>query len=154
MSAAGPGPAPPVIGAALPSDLPRLAALDQAAFEQAWPQRLLAAELLHDDGLALVARSTTQEPIAYVLFRRLPGEVELLRLATDPPHRRRGLARALVLAGLDRLRAAGACRCHLEVRVTNLPAIQLYEALGFSRTGTRRAYYPEGTDAALYARDL
>ena len=35
----------------------------------------------------------------------------------------------------------------LEVRVSNAPAIALYESLGFVRDGIRKNYYPGGEDA-------
>jgi len=42
----------------------------------------------------------------------------------------------------------------LEVRVSNVAAITLYERLGFSRTGTRRGYYDGTEDAVLMEKSL
>jgi len=77
---------------------------------------------------------------------------ELLRLAVDPAERCQGVASALVLAGLDRLRRAGTTRCYLEVRTNNFGAITFYRSLGFERTGRRPAYYRDGSDALVYSR--
>jgi [ribosomal protein S18]-alanine N-acetyltransferase len=146
--------APVAVVAATPDDLPSIVAIDRESFTQPWPPHLLAEELGGAGSLALVARAGDGPPLAYALIRLLPDEAELLRLATPPAHRRRGLARALVLGGLDRLRRLGTRRCHLEVRVENLAAIRLYESLGFRPAGARRGYYADGADAALYAIDL
>ena len=42
----------------------------------------------------------------------------------------------------------------LEVRVSNVAAIGLYESLGFESLGRRRAYYEDGEDALLFVKDL
>ncbi|CAB0634629.1 ribosomal-protein-alanine N-acetyltransferase [Corynebacterium diphtheriae] len=41
----------------------------------------------------------------------------------------------------------------LEVRTTNVPAIALYESLGFEHQGVRKNYYqPSGADAFVMVR--
>ncbi len=48
-----------------------------------------------------------------------------------PEHRGQGLGRALVLKNLAGFREAGLQRVYLEVTAENLPAVQLYDSLGF-----------------------
>lgn len=141
----------PVRGA----DLLRIAEIEQAAFADPWPAELVAIELVHPQAILLAASWTGMPVAGYAAFRHGAGEAELLRLAVDPEERRRGLARALVEAGLERLRQEGGIEvCHLEVRLDNLGAIALYEASGFAQSGRRRGYYRDGTDALLYAKSL
>jgi ribosomal-protein-alanine N-acetyltransferase len=90
----------------------------------------------------------------YACFRQGGGEAELLRVAVEPAARGRGLARRLVAAGLERLRAAGVTRCYLEVRSGNASALAVYDAMGFTPCGRRRAYYRDGSDALVLQRDL
>ncbi len=52
-------------------------------------------------------------------------------LAVHPDHRRRGVARSLLLEGVESARARGARRISLEVRAQNTPARKLYQELGF-----------------------
>lgn len=52
-------------------------------------------------------------------------------VCTHPDHRRRGLARALMLEGLYRLKALGATDAYLDTGDSN-PANSLYEAVGFT----------------------
>jgi ribosomal protein S18 acetylase RimI-like enzyme len=52
-------------------------------------------------------------------------------LAVHPEHRRKGVARRLLMAGLESARSKGAPRISLEVRADNVPARRLYSALGF-----------------------
>jgi ribosomal protein S18 acetylase RimI-like enzyme len=52
-------------------------------------------------------------------------------LAVHPDHRRRGVARRLLSAGVESARARGARRISLDVRAENVPARRLYQQLGF-----------------------
>lgn len=139
----------------LGADLLRLAEIEEASFADPWPVQLLAIELAHPQAVLLAASQRGAPAAGYASFRHGAGEAELLRLAVAPEERRRGLARALLEAGLERLRGVGGIEvCHLEVRVDNHGAIAVYEALGFQQTGRRRGYYRDGTDALLYAKSL
>jgi ribosomal protein S18 acetylase RimI-like enzyme len=55
----------------------------------------------------------------------------IFNVATHPDYRGRGLARRMVNAALDRIRARGGQRVLLDVRTDNVPAYQLYRHLGF-----------------------
>lgn len=59
------------------------------------------------------------------------GEVYVV--GVSPRWRGSGLGRALVVAGLQHLRSAGLGQAMLYVDADNLPAITLYESLGFTR---------------------
>lgn len=137
------------------ADLDAIVRLEAAAFKDAWPAEMLAGELSHPRSLLLVAaREEAAPPAGYAAFRHAAGEAELLRLAVLPEERRRGIARALVAEGIERLLAAGVQVCFLEVRADNGPAIALYERLGFARIGRRRGYYRDGSDALRFALEL
>lgn len=72
---------------------------------------------------------------------------ELVSLAVDPALRRRGLGRRLAFAVLDDLRRQGATSCRLQVRVSNLGAIDFYSRLGFRIVGLWQDYYSDGESA-------
>lgn len=134
-------------------DLDALVRLEDAGFRDPWPREMLECELTHPRAVLLVA-TREETPVGYAAFRQAADEAELLRLAVEPAERRRGVARALVTAGLDRLRQEDIQACFLEVRVDNEPAIQLYRALGFGVAGRRRSYYRDGMDAIVFALEL
>ena len=138
-----------------PEDVDALARLEEAAFRDWWPRDMLAHELTHPRALQFIAtRGEAETPVGYAAFRHAAGEAELLRLAVLPEERRRGIARALVAEGFIRLRRADVQICFLEVRMDNTPAIVLYENLGFTRTGRRKAYYQDGADALIYVAEI
>jgi [ribosomal protein S18]-alanine N-acetyltransferase len=116
---------------------------------------MLAAELTHSGSVVLVAGGgDAHPPTGYACFRLGAGEAELLRVAVAPASRGRGIARQLIAAGFEHLRAAGVASCFLEVRPANASALALYRALGFEPSGRRRAYYRDGSDALILRRDL
>jgi mycothiol synthase len=66
------------------------------------------------------------------------GEVYVV--GVDPGQRGTGLGRALTLAGLHHLRDLGLDQAMLYVDEDNVPAIRMYQALGFTRTRTDAMY--------------
>ena len=80
--------------------------------------------------------------VAYGVLMLAPGEAQLLNLSVVPDSRREGLGRALLLQFVDDAERLGAEQMFLEVRVSNAPAIKLYESEGFVPIARRVAYYP------------
>ena len=116
---------------------------------------MLAAELTPPGSVVLGAGGDDgRPPTGYACFRLGAGEAELLRVAVALDSRDRGIARQLIAAGFERLRAAGVASCFLEVRPANASALAVYRALGFESRGLRRAYYRDGSDALVLRRDL
>ena len=66
------------------------------------------------------------------------GEVYVV--GVDPAEQGSGLGRALTLAGLQHLRDLGVARAMLYVDEDNVPAIRMYEALGFTRATVDAMY--------------
>ncbi|SEK66767.1 ribosomal-protein-alanine N-acetyltransferase [Roseovarius azorensis] len=95
---------------------------------------------------------------AFALGRAIADEAELLTLATDPAHRRRGLARACLAAFETEARQRGARSAFLEVAADNAPALALYHAAGYAQTARRAAYYTRtcgsATDALILHKPL
>lgn len=95
---------------------------------------------------------------AFALGRAVAGEAELLMLATDPAHRRKGLARACLAAFEAEARARGAAMAFLEVAADNVAARALYAAAGWAERAQRPGYYSrsegQAADALIMARAL
>lgn len=87
--------------------------------------------------------------VGFLISRRMAEEAEVLNLAIEAEHRRRGLARAMLDAALEEARRAGARQAFLEVRASNTPAIAFYETAGFQVMRRRKDYYNEPQEDAL-----
>lgn len=126
-------------------DVAGFAALHALCFEKAWDAQTIADLLAQPPVFAL---GTEQ---GFILARAAGGEAEILTLAVHPAARRRGLGAALVRAAAEQARVLNAEMLFLEVGEDNVPARALYERLGFSMVGTRKAYYG-GPQNALVLR--
>jgi [ribosomal protein S18]-alanine N-acetyltransferase len=148
-------------------DIDRLMAVMRSAFDpaygEAWNRRQVEdALLLGHSHYALLAAyggepSGDEPAAAFFLSRHGFEEEELLLLAVDPAHRRKGLGLALLKRLAVGAKSRGAARLLLEMRADN-PAEALYRAFGFEPIGRRQQYYrsPTGTrlDAVTFAKDL
>ena len=68
---------------------------------------------------------------------------EIYVISVDPDHQKRGLGRALTVAGLDWLADRGMPTGMLYVDAANAPAVALYRSLGFVEDHRDRAYVTE-----------
>jgi [ribosomal protein S18]-alanine N-acetyltransferase len=122
-----------------------LAALHRSAFPDggAWSVADFV-DLLATPGAILLTA-----PGGFLLGRAAGGEAEILTLAVDPAHRRRGIARGLLARFEAACHAAGAATLFLEVAADNAAACALYAGAGYARAGRRPAYYAraDGTRA-------
>jgi ribosomal-protein-alanine N-acetyltransferase len=76
----------------------------------------------------------------------------IVSVSVQPQYRRHGLGTQLIRQSLEAMAAKyNVKEVILEVRVTNKPAICLYEIMGFKRIRTLKAYYRNGDDALLMA---
>jgi len=128
-----------------------LAQLEQTCFSTPWSAEGLAEELTNPHAVFRVAVEG-DAVLGYVGMHHLLDEGFITNVAVFPAARRRGVARAL-LAGLAQYAAAhNLYRITLEVRVSNVAAITLYEGAGYVRDGVRPAFYRDPTeDAAIYS---
>jgi len=89
-----------------------------------------------DKGATLLILTDGDMPAGYFFGRAEPesGEAYVDLVGVDPAFHGRGLGRWLMLAGLSRLRAMpNLHQVNLTVEAGNLPAMRLYESLGFAR---------------------
>ncbi|NDL61374.1 ribosomal protein S18-alanine N-acetyltransferase [Acerihabitans arboris] len=109
-------------------------------------ERYLNLKLTVDDTLA-----------AFAITQTVVDEATLFNIAVHPDFQRRGLGRSLLERLITELEQRGILTLWLEVRRSNLPAIALYQSLGFNDVSVRRDYYPAAVgreDAIIMALPL
>lgn len=111
-----------------------------------WTREKLHDEICNHYGLGIC--DSEGELHAFCLYRQFPERREIMLLATRPRHHRMGAMRALIRSFIDASPADEPI--WLEVHAGNLPAIGLYESLGFELCGERPCYYSDGAKALLY----
>lgn len=130
-----------------------LTRLEQACFSVPWSADALREELDNPHGVFRVAVSDAGAVLGYVGMHHLLDEGFITNVAVSSDARRQGVGRAL-LRDLEQYGTAhNLYRITLEVRVSNTPAIALYEGEGYVRDGVRPGFYSHPTeDAAIYSR--
>lgn len=137
---------------ALPRDVPRIAAIEDASFPDPWSDQDFEELLTSPSILGWVASLSRSTVSGYLVVRWAAGEAEILNLAVDPGARRRGVAKALLDHGFSSLVGRSVEEVFLEVRQSNRPAVELYRRHGFALVGVRRGYYRKPVEDALVLR--
>ncbi len=80
--------------------------------------------------------------LAFAITQVVLDEATLFNIAVHPLFRRQGYGRLLLERLIKILEELGITTLWLEVRVSNINSIALYQKLGFNKVSLRRNYYP------------
>lgn len=94
---------------------------------------------------------TQKEMLGFAITQIVLDEATLFNLSVDPLYQGQGCGSFLMEYLINYLKERKVKHLWLEVRVSNLSAIRLYEKSGFHQISTRRNYYPgnKGKEDAL-----
>jgi ribosomal-protein-alanine N-acetyltransferase len=137
------------------SDLDEVIAVERRAYTHPWSEGILRDCLRV--GYSCWVCESGDDIVGHAVMSIAVGEAHLLNLCIDPEQQRQGIGRRMLHRLLRVARDRQADTMFLEVRASNYPARQLYEAEGFAEIGDRRGYYPAHggrEDALLYAKPL
>lgn len=125
-----------------------IAQLEMICFSDPWSENSVASELKNPLALWLTALEEGTV-VGYIGSQTVFPEADIMNVAVHPDHRRKGIAQALIHALENHLKQRGVESLTLEVRASNIPAISLYQKLGFQEVGRRRNYYRNPKEDAL-----
>lgn len=132
-------------------DVSAIAELEKLCFSDPWSEKSIASEV--DNRLSYWLVAEIDGVVAgYVGSQTVLDAADMMNLAVSPDYRRRGIGQALVNALVEHLQQNKVIALLLEVRVSNAPAIALYESLGFEQVGRRPKYYHNPREDALIMR--
>ena len=135
-------------------DVFAIAELEKACFSAPWSENSIANELENPLSRWLVAECDGAV-LGYVGSQMVPPEADLMNLAVQEMARGQGIGRALMTALMKGLAQEGIRELSLEVRASNMPALTLYQSLGFAEAGRRKNYYRSPVeDALILKREL
>ena len=132
-------------------EVSQIAALEKICFSDPWSEKSILEELSNPLSLWLVC-TENETVLGYVGSQTVLGESDMMNLAVAPGARRKGIAEGLIIALMEALKGQGSHCLSLEVRASNVPAIALYEKLGFAQVGRRPNYYRNPKEDALILR--
>lgn len=90
--------------------------------------------------------------LGFICFRNIGEESELLNICVHSKYRQMGLGKKLIEFYLDFCHPNGIKIFYLEVSLTNLQAIHLYQSFSYQSLGRRRKFYQGEFDALLMMR--
>ena len=79
--------------------------------------------------------------VGFVIFHITAGISEIYNIAVQAQHARLGVGRLLMSAAIETSRERRATKVVLEVRKSNVPAINFYYGFNFHIVGERKNYY-------------
>lgn len=128
--------------------IPSLVELEKICFSVPWTENGFAEELENDFARFFVAESNG-EIAGYIGSHNILGEVYITNVAVFPDYRGKGIAKKLIKKIVDLSYEEKADFVTLEVRKSNVSAINLYKNTGFETVGERKKFYSSPTEDAL-----
>jgi len=133
-------------------DLLAVTVIEKESFRDPWSIHSFQTEIETNHlALYLVARCE-QEVIGYIGAWVVLNEIHITTLAVTGQYRRKGVASRLIGALVEMTGSREAGCLTLEVRPSNIAALNFYKKLGFEVLGRRRHYYTD-EDALIMTRN-
>lgn len=129
-------------------DVPFVCEIEEATFSMPWKAADFI-DMIKTDNLTYLVAELDGKIIGGAGFRNILGDGEITNVAIESAHRGHGYGKILVRELLNKGREMGAEEFTLEVRVSNEPAIRLYESLGFKSEGIRPGFYEKPKEDAM-----
>jgi ribosomal-protein-alanine N-acetyltransferase len=130
-------------------------AIESLSHATPWSEGMLRSEMTNGISYFRVFVEQASGSLAgYGGFWNMVGDGNITNVTVSPDWRRRGVGRLIVQHLLEAMRGFKMEYASLEVRQSNLAAIRLYQACGFSLLGTRPKYYGDGETALIFGRLL
>jgi len=130
-------------------DIPAVVELDKMSFSLPWPERSFRFELTDNPASRCWVAEVDGRVVGMIVVWLLVEEAHVATLATHPDLRRQGIAKKLLAHALRYLIDEGAQTSFLEVRASNIAALEMYRKFGYEESGRRRRYYKDNDEDAI-----
>lgn len=129
-------------------DIAEIAEIEKECFSTPWSEDALRSEL-SNDGAVFLKAVTDGEISGYIGMHTVLDECYIANIAVKNKFRRRGIGEAILDSAEKEALSKNCSFISLEVRVSNAPAISLYEKRGYISQGQRKNFYSNPTENAL-----
>lgn len=129
------------------SDVPQIAEIERASIPQPWSETAFTAALKDEKAVTLVALCG-DILCGFITGVYLLDTADIYSVAVSSEYRKKGVGKRLLEEFFSALPNEVHNVC-LEVRESNIPAIKLYEKLGFERVGLRKNFYQDPRENAI-----
>ena len=130
------------------SDLEQVFCIENEANAFPWQNKQFTESIRHHQCWVL---ERNQQIIAYLIYRFIQDEGEILTIAVHLTFRQQGYAQFMLNQLFTQAKQHAINKLFLEVRASNQTAQKLYAKMGFHLHGCRKNYYPstQGREDAL-----
>lgn len=129
-------------------DLDRICEMEERSFSMPWKREDFKDLLEHDESVYMVILlDGFIIGAAGYTFNGFEGYIN--NVVIDEDFRGKGYSKVLMESLLNHGREEGINEYTLEVRVSNTPAVKLYESLGFVSEGVRKNFYERPVEDAF-----
>ena len=129
-------------------DLKEVTRLENEIFPNPWSEESIRYELTHRSNSFLYKVSHNDKIIAYTFSWIILDEMHIGNFAVIKGYRQQGIGKAFMNFIIEEGKRLGAEFYYLEVRKSNIPAISLYQKMGFRIVGIRKEYYSDNKEDA------
>ena len=130
------------------ADLEAIEAIEKELFSSGWSLEDFAKELKATDLAKIFVLWLDDEIVGFVSLREIFERGEITNLAVKSSYQSKGYGRKLLRFALDTMSNDGMETAFLEVRVSNLKALELYKSEGFIIMRKRKSYYSDNYEDA------
>lgn len=131
------------------NDLDAVNAIEMQAFQDPWSKQDFINDLESNPYSCIYVKEINGEVVAYVDLWIAYENAEIANIAVKKEFLHQGIASELMQYCLQKIQQSKCENFTLEVRVSNMNAIKLYEKFGFQTVSKRKKYYADGEDAYL-----
>ena len=135
-------------------DLKRIVELEKDLFLSPWNEEDFIHELKENPMAGYYILEKENQIIGYIGLWFLGDQCQITIIATDRHFQGQGCASQLMEYALEKSEELHYQNVNLEVRVSNVKAIALYQKFGFKNVAVRKRYYSNGEDAYLMIKEL
>lgn len=114
-----------------------------------WAKSSFYDEMSNNLAKYYVAKTTDGQLVGYAGTWHIIDEGHITTIAVKNKYLRNHIGEKIIQAIIDDCYKNNIKYLTLEVRVSNTPAIKLYEKYGFQSLGTRKGYYQDNNEDAL-----
>ena len=122
---------------------------EEAYGKHHWAKSSFYDEMSNNLAKYYVAKATDGTIVGYAGSWHIIDEGHVTTIAVKKEYLRNHIGEALMYAIIEDCYKNKIKYLTLEVRVSNIPAIKLYEKYGFKSLGTRKKYYQDNNEDAL-----
>lgn len=129
-------------------DIEDIYTLEKLCFAVPWPLQVLFEDIALNDHIYLLIKENGKT-VGYGSVWLVLDEGHINNICIHPDYRQKGYGRILLEQICAYARRYGADSITLEVRTSNVPAINLYSSMDFRLEGVRKNYYQDNGEDAL-----